>query len=339
MSDEPESGVEVLIVGAAGMLGRRLAQELARRGALGTRPIAQLVLADVVEPPVPPTTSVGAIESIVVNIGDPQAVSRLVASRPDVVFHLAAVVSGEAEADLEKGYAVNVDATRGLLEAIRIEGSRADYCPRVVFTSSIAVFGGPFPERIGDEFLTAPATSYGTQKVMSELLVSDYSRRGFLDGISLRLPTICVRPGAPNRAASGFYSNIMREPLVGKPAVLPVDSSVRHWFASPRSAVGFLTHAATLDTAQLGVRRALNMPGVTATVAEQIAALHRLAGQEAVDLIRHEPDPQIAELVSTWPQDFEAERALELGFVADASFEDILRVHVEDELGGEVGGE
>ncbi|HJV09864.1 MAG TPA: NAD-dependent epimerase/dehydratase family protein, partial [Burkholderiales bacterium] len=204
--------------------------------------------------------------------------------------------------------------------------------PRVVFTSSIAVFGAPFPEAIGDEFLNAPLTSYGTQKAIGELLLSDYSRRGFFDGIGLRLPTICVRPGQPNKAASGFFSGIIREPLAGQEAVLPVPETVRHWFASPRAAIGFLQHAAKLDTVKLGARRNLSMPGVSATVGEQIEALRTVAGERTVRLIRREPDATIMRIVEGWPRNFDTRRALALGFRADATFEDIIRIHIEDEV-------
>jgi nucleoside-diphosphate-sugar epimerase len=259
---------------------------------------------------------------------------KLVASRPDTIFHLAAIVSGEAEADFDKGYAINLDGTRFLFDAIRLESMKSHYKPRVVFSSSIAVFGAPFPEKIGDEFFTTPLTSYGTQKAIGELLLSDYSRRGFFDGIGIRLPTICIRPGKPNKAASGFFSNILREPLVGQEAVLPVSEDVRHWHASPRSAVGFLLHAATMDLGQLGWRRNLSMPGLSATVGEQIEALRRVAGEKAVKLIRREPDPMIAKIVSGWARDFDTSRAASLGFTAERSFDEIIRVHIEDELGG-----
>jgi nucleoside-diphosphate-sugar epimerase len=202
----------------------------------------------------------------------------------------------------------------------------------VVFTSSIAVFGSPFPDAIGDEFLNAPLTSYGTQKAIGELLLSDYSRRGIFDGIGIRLPTICVRPGKPNKAASGFFSGILREPLAGQEAILPVPDTVRHWFASPRSAIGMLMHAASLDTAQLGARRNLSMPGLTATIAEQIEALRRAAGDQAVKLIRREPDPIIMKIVEGWPRNFDTKRAVSLGFKADKTFDDIVRAHIEDEL-------
>ena len=202
--------------------------------------------------------------------------------------------------------------------------------------SSIAVFGAPFHDKISDDFFQTPRTSYGTQKAISELLLADYSRRGFLDGVGIRLPTICIRPGKPNKAASGFFSSILREPLIGQEAVLPVEDSVRHWHASPRAAVGFLIHAAEMDTAVLGTRRNLNMPGLSATVGEQIEALRRAAGDKAVALIRREHDPMVAEIVAGWAPDFDAARATELGFFADNAFDDIIRIHIEDELGGKL---
>jgi D-erythronate 2-dehydrogenase len=305
--------VRILVIGAAGMIGRKLASQLAKDRA------GELVLHDVVP-------FEGA--SVVSDLSAPGEAEKLLASRPDLIFHLAAVVSGEAEADFDKGYRVNLDGTRRLFEAIRKE----NYKPKVVFTSSIAVFGAPFPEAIGDEFLHAPLTSYGTQKAISELLLSDYSRRGFFDGIGIRLPTICVRPGKPNKAASGFFSGIIREPLNGQEAVLPVAESVRHWFASPRAAIGFLIHASRIPGEDLGTRRNLSMPGVAATVGQQIEALRKVAGEKAARLIRREPDPTIMRIVSGWPENFDARRALALGFRADESFEQIIRIHLEDEL-------
>ncbi|MGQ0654446.1 MAG: D-erythronate dehydrogenase [Betaproteobacteria bacterium] len=306
--------MRVLVIGAAGMIGRKLVERLARDGA------GELVLHDVV-----PFEG----SSVVSDLSTPGEAQKLLARRPDVIFHLAAVVSGEAEADFDKGYRINLDATRYLFEAIRKAGE--GYRPRVVFTSSIAVFGAPFPEAIGDEFLNAPLTSYGTQKAIGELLLADYSRRGFFDGVGIRLPTICVRPGKPNKAASGFFSGIIREPLAGQEAVLPVPDTVRHWFASPRAAIDFLIHASKIDTAKLGARRNLSMPGLCATVAEQIESLRRVAGENAVRLIRREPDPAIMRIVEGWPRNFDARRALELGFRADPSFDDIIRYHMEDE--------
>jgi nucleoside-diphosphate-sugar epimerase len=313
-----------LIIGAAGMIGRKLTERLVRDGGWG-----ELILHDVV----PPTAPSGA-KAVTSDLSVPGEAEKLVATRPDVIFHLAAVVSGEAEADFEKGYRINLDGTRYLFEAIRKVGD--GYRPRVVFTSSIAVFGAPFPDAIEDEFLNAPLTSYGTQKAIDELLLSDYSRRGFFDGIGIRLPTICVRPGKPNLAASGFFSGIIREPLAGQEARLPVAKAVRHWHASPRAAIGFLLHAATIDTAKLGTRRNLSMPGISVTVGEQIEALRKVAGEHAVKRIREQPDPVIQKIVEGWPRNFDAKRALQLGFRADSSFEEIIRIHVADELGGKI---
>ena len=322
--------MHILIIGAAGMLGRKTAQRLADRGMAGGKAVDRLTLADVV-PPTAPTGFAGRSESVVADLSQPGTAARLIAGRPDIVIHLAAVVSGDAEANFEKGYAVNLDGTRALFEAIRhVDG----YCPRVVFTSSVAVFGAPLPATIGDDHILTPLTSYGTQKAIGELLLADYSRRGFLDGIGIRLPTICVRPGAPNKAASGFFSSILREPLQGEPAVLPVAETVRHWFASPRAAVAFILHAAELDSARLGTRRNLTMPGVCATVADEIAALRRVAGDTAVALIRHAPDPAIAAIIAGWPEAFDTARAAALGFTPDASFDEIIRIHIEDEMGG-----
>ncbi len=217
---------------------------------------------------------------------------------------------------------INLDGTRMIFDALRREQalSGGAYRPRVVFTSSIAVFGAPFPEKIGDEFFTTPLTSYGTQKAICELLLSDYSRRGFFDGIAIRLPTICVRPGKPNMAASGFFSNIIREPLNGEPAVLPVEDDVRHHHASPRAAIGFLLHAASLDLTKLGARRALTMPGVSVTVAEQIEALRRIGGDKAVALIRREPNETIRRIVAGWPRQFDARRARGAGVCGGEGF-------------------
>ncbi len=323
--------MRVLVIGAAGMIGRKLMAKLATGAALG-RPVEHLTLVDVVAPQ-SPAGFAGAVDARTADLAQPGEAATLVAGRPDVIFHLAAIVSGEAEADFEKGYAVNLDGTRSLFEAIR---QQPGYTPRVVFTSSVAVFGAPFPETIGDEFFTTPLTSYGTQKAIGELLLSDYSRRGFLDGVGIRLPTICVRPGTPNKAASGFFSNIIREPLVGREAVLPVSDTVRHWYASPRAAVGFLLHAATMETEALGGRRNLSMPGLSATVGEEIEALRRVAGERAVKLIRREPDAAIERIVGGWPHRFDPRRAEALGFTAESSFADIIRVHIEDELGGVV---
>ena len=324
--------MHILVLGAAGMVGRKLTERLLRDGRLGSRDIARLTLQDVVAPEQPANPGF-AVDTVTCDFAVPGAAEKLVADRPDVIFHLAAIVSGEAELDFDKGYRINLDGTRMLLDAVRLAGG--GYKPRLVFTSSIAVFGAPFPDVIGDEFFHTPLLSYGTQKAIGELLLSDYSRRGFLDGIGIRLPTVCIRPGLANKAASGFFSNILREPLAGKEAVLPVSEDVQHWHASPRSTVGFLLHAATMDTAAAGSRRNLTMPGLTATVGEQIAALRRVAGDKVAARIRREPDPFIMGIVAGWPRSFEARRARELGFTTvENSFDDIIRIHIEDELGG-----
>ena len=326
--------MHVLIIGAAGMIGRKLAGRLAKDGAIGGREVAKLTLVDVV-PPATPQGLTGRVTPSTVDFALMDAPQALIASHPDLIFHLASIVSGEAETDFEKGYLVNLDGTRRLFEAIRLEGPA--YRPRLVFTSSIAVYGAPFPSKIPDDYTNAPLTSYGTQKAICELLLADYSRRAFFDGIGLRLPTICIRPGTPNKAASGFFSNILREPLAGKEAVLPVSEDVRHWFASPRAAIGFLLHAASLDLERVGPRRSINMPGLSATVADEIAALRRFGGDAAVRLIRHESDPTIERIISGWPRDFNVRRAQELGFIADRSFEEIVRAHIEDEMDGSGG--
>jgi D-erythronate 2-dehydrogenase len=325
--------MHILITGAAGMIGRKLTARLIDDGALGDRPIEKLTLIDVSAPARPDNFTARA-EAISADITEPATARAAITGRPDVIFHLAAVVSGEAELDFEKGVRVNFDGSRALFEAIRTAGD--GYRPRLIFSSSIAVFGAPFPEAIPDEFALTPLTSYGTQKGMVELLLADYSRRGFLDGVGVRLPNIVVRPGRPNKAASGFFSSIIREPLNGEEAVLPVEDTVRNWHASPRAAVGFLLHAAGLGREALGSRVNLTMPGVCCTVAEQIAALRRIAGDKVASRIRRQPDPLIAGIVGGWPSRFDARRALALGFRAENSFDEIIRAHIEDELGGRI---
>ncbi len=316
--------MHVMVLGAAGMIGRKLVASIVADGL----DAQALTLVDVVAPDVPAGFT-GRLRCLALDLGGDGVAERLVGLRPDLILHLAAVVSGEAERDFDKGYRTNLDGTRALFDAIRrVDG----YCPRVVFASSLAVFGAPLPKRVGDAQLLAPLTSYGTQKAITELLLEDYTRRGVLDGVALRLPTICIRPGAPNKAASGFFSSILREPLRGLPAVLPVGDGLRHWFASPRAAVGFFLHAAAIKTGALGHRRAITMPGVSATVAEMVEALRDAAGNDAVALIRREADPAIAAIVSGWPGDFDAARASALGFRAEADFAAIIRVYIEDDL-------
>jgi len=323
--------MNILIPGASGMLGRKLAARLVADNALHGRPIEKLTLVDA-RTAQPPDISAPRVEVLTADLADPATGQAAIAGRPGVIFHLAAVVSGEAELDFDKGMRANFNGSRALLEAIRAAGG--DYRPRFVFTSSIAVFGAPFPNAIADDFFLTPLTSYGAQKAMTELLLADYTRRGFVDGVGIRLPNIAVRPGKPNKAASGFFSSIIREPLNGEEAVLPVDDSVVQWHASPRAAVGFLLHAAGLDSKTLGPRINLNMPGVACTVGEQIAALRRIAGDGVAARIRRVPDPLIARMVAGWPTRFAPQRASALGFEAESSFDEIIRIHVEDELGG-----
>ena len=321
--------MHILIIGAAGMIGRKLTDRLIADRTLLTDSCA-LTLFDRVEAPLPEAH--GHATSLSGDLADKAQAERLASLRPDVIFHLASIVSGEAETDFQLGWQVNMTGSWQLLEALAAQTQSGAYCPKVIFTSSIAVFGPPYPEAIDDDFLCAPQTSYGAQKAAVELLVSDYSRKGFIDGMSIRLPTICVRPGKPNLAASSFFSGIIREPLSGQQAALPVDGDVRHWHASPRSAAGFLVHAAGLDTSRLEGRRSLNMPGVSCTVDEQIDALRAIAGEDAVRLIIPKPDEAVRRIVSGWPRNFTAERATSLGFVAETEFSQIITTYLEDDF-------
>ncbi|MFK7876556.1 MAG: D-erythronate dehydrogenase [Paracoccaceae bacterium] len=320
---------KILILGGGGMVGQKLAHRLADHGLDGHGAL-DVTLFDMSFPP----NGAPAAQRITGTLTDTKAVQAMAAAKYDVIFHLASIVSGEAETDFEKGWQTNMMPTWTLLEGLRAAHQTSDgaYVPRLVFTSSIAVFGGPFPDKIDDEFLSAPQTSYGAQKSICEQMISDFARKGYIDGISIRLPTICVRPGKANLAASSFFSGIIREPLNGMDAILPVADTVRHWHASPRAAAQFLTHAATLDTDRLDGRRALNMPGFSCTVAEQIEALRRAAGQAAVDRIKLQPDDAIAKIVHNWPRDFAPERALALGFQAERDFDEIIQVYIDDDL-------
>ena len=320
---------KILILGGGGMVGQKLANHLLASGLPGHKAL-DITLFDMAFP----LKQDGRLRCITGSLTDAQNITMLARLRPDIVFHLASIVSGEAESNFDAGWQVNMFTMWHYLEALKalhIESNRA-YVPKIIFTSSIAVFGGPFPEQIDDTFLSAPQTSYGAQKASCELLLSDFSRKGFVDGISLRLPTICVRPGKANLAASSFFSGIIREPLNGQKAILPVDESVRHWHASPRAAAEFLRHAATLDSGLLENRRALNLPGVSCTVAEQIEALRRAAGQSVIKLIERQPDDTIINIVSSWPRNFTAKRARALGFQAEASFDEIIATYIQDDL-------
>lgn len=326
--------MKILIIGAGGMIGAKLATRLAKQAQVDGQTITSMTLVDVVQPQAPAISADAniQIDAEVADLTRAGVAETLVTNQPDIIFHLAAVVSGEAEADFDKGYRINLDGTRFLLEAIRAVHENSEYTPTLIFASSIAVYGAPFPETIPDDFHLTPQTSYGTQKAICELLIADYNRRGILQGIGLRLPTICIRPGLPNKAASGFFSNILREPLNGKSAVLPVSDQVKHWFASPRTAIDFLIHATTLSKEAIGLRCNLNLPGLCASVAEQIDALERAAGSDALKLIKRQDDTTIQSIVSGWPEAFDAQRALQLGFQSETSFDEIIKVYVEDEL-------
>ena len=321
--------MKILILGGAGMVGQKLLNKILDKQELRNKKVSEITLFDIIKAPYPDNTTIPIITKSG-DISDPSVSADIVSSKPDVIFHLAAIVSGQAEQEFDLGWNINAKGSWGLFEAIRSQGD--DYCPRVVFTSSIAVFRAPFPDKIPDNFFTTPLTSYGAQKAISELLLADYSRKGMIDGISIRLPTICVRPGKPNLAASGFFSGIIREPLNGQEAILPVDTDVRHWHATPRSAAGFLIHAAEIDTKKLDNRITLNMPGLSATVQEQIDALGRVAGNDVIKLIKHQPDPVIQKIVSGWARDFDTQRSIDLGFKAESNFDEIIKIYIEDDL-------
>jgi len=322
--------MEVLITGGAGFLGSKLARQLLARGTLAgpsgqPEKISRITLLDQVaaqgfdDPRIAVMTGDAANAAVIAKVLTPSVQS---------VFHLAAVVSGEAESDFDLGMRINLDATRILLEQARKNGNR----PRVVFTSSVAVFGGDLPPKVLDTTPATPQGSYGAQKAMCELMVTDYSRKGFVDGRSLRLPTVTVRPGKANKAASSFASGIIREPLNGVVSVCPVPPDTKVWALSPRSTVHNLIHAHELDSAAFGSAGAVNLPGLTTTVGEMVAAMGRVAGAETMKLVEWKEDPAILKLVRTWPGDFVTARAEKMGFVHDANFDEVVKAYVEEEL-------
>ena len=318
--------MDILITGAAGFLGRQLTRALLARGTILLdgieRPFERIVCFDTVEGPV----SDPRVRNVAGSIVDAATVDALVGPQTGVVAHLAAVVSGTAEADFDLGMRVNVDGTRHLLEACRA----ARTCPRVLFSSSIAVFGGDLPPVVTDATTPTPQGSYGVQKLICEQLVQDYTRKGFVDGRSVRVPTVVVRPGAPNGAASGFASGILREPLAGREAILPVDPSTEMWLASPRAVTRMLLHALALPAEAWGWNRSLNLPGLVASMRDELEALRRVGGDAAVALVREQPEPAVRALVRTWAGRFETPRALAMGFVADADVDAVVRAYVED---------
>jgi len=321
--------MKILIIGAAGMIGQKLIIKLLSIKSLNGKKIKELILFDVIKSPKIEDSHIkikiksGDLSNLMVS-------KKLIKDKPDLIFHLAAIVSGHAEKEFELGWNINTRGSWGLFEAIRLMGK--GYCPKIVFTSSITVYGAPFADRISDEFFTTPLTSYGSQKAVTEILLSDYSRKGMLDGIALRFPTICVRPGKPNLAASGFFSGIIREPLNGQMAILPVSPETRHYFASPRSAINFLIHAAELDLKKLENRISLNMPGLSATVQEQIESLKRVSGNDVAKLIQYKPNLDIQKIVRSWAKDLAATRAKCLGFIAEKTFDEIIKIYIEEDL-------
>ncbi|MEW5880093.1 MAG: D-erythronate dehydrogenase [Pseudomonadota bacterium] len=316
--------MKIVVTGGAGFLGQLLIRALLERGRLtradGTEAeIGQIVSVDQAQPgKLIVDERVGYVAG---DIGAPQFLSHVLAADTDSVFHLAAVVSGAAEADFDLGMRVNLDGTRALLDACRT-GKRT---PRVVFASSVAVFGGPLPQVVTDDTTPTPQSSYGVQKLVGELLVGDYSRKGYIDGRAVRLPTIVVRPGKPNAAASSFASGIIREPLAGEVAICPVEPDTAMWLLSPGAAIRNLIHAHELPADAWGGRRALNLPGLTLTVREMIEALRAVGGDAAVDRIQWQPDERIRAIVRTWPARFETRRADALGFVRDTDFVEVVR--------------
>ncbi|MGP9807781.1 D-erythronate dehydrogenase [Halomonas sp. AOP12-C2-37] len=318
--------MHIAITGAAGFLGQRLVQQLLARGELRQQPITRLTLIDQVEAPQPSQSDV-SVTSLAVDITKPGALDSVLDQHPDVIYHLAAVVSSAAEADFDLGMLVNFDATRALLEGCR---ARDLSNTRLIMASSVAAYGGDLPDVLDDMTALQPQTSYGTQKAMCELLINDYSRRGFIDGLVLRLPTIVIRPGRPNAAASSFASSILREPLNGEKAVCPVSVNQPLFVMSPDKVIDALVHGADIAQEALGKFRAFILPGITTHVAEMLDALQEIAGPEAVALVHHEQDPRIEPLVASWPARFETAKATQLGFVGDRDFRQIVDAYVAE---------
>jgi D-erythronate 2-dehydrogenase len=310
--------MNILITGGGGFIGSRLAQALHAR-----HPEARIRLLDIGFPAGPGKP----FECVTGDLASPDVIAKALGGDTDTVFHLAAVVSGGAEADFDLGYRVNLDGTRALLEACR----KLPMPPKFVFASSVAAFGGVLPETLDDSTTPAPQTSYGTQKVIGEYLVADFTRKGMIDGRSMRLPTVVVRPGKPNLAASSFASGIIREPLAGQPSECPVPEATGVWILSPRRVVEAFVHAWELPSSAWPTTRVVNLPGITLTVREMIDAMGRVAGRQAVDLVTFKPDARIQGIVKTWPVRFRTERAAAMGFTADADFDSIVRDHIENE--------
>ena len=310
--------MKILITGGGGFIGSRLAEALRARD-----PSAKITLLDMAFPP----GLEAKFDCIAGDVASSKVIAKAMASDTDAIFHLAAVVSGGAEADFDLGYHVNLDGTRELLEAAR----KLAKPPRFVYASSVAAFGGELPDVLDDTTTPAPQTSYGTQKVIGEYLVADFTRKGFVDGRSMRLPTIVVRPGKPNLAASSFASGIIREPLAGVEAICPVPDTTGVWILSPRRVVEAFLHAHDLPSSAWPTTRVVNLPGITLSVRQMIDAMGRVAGADTVKRVKFKPDARIQGIVETWPVRFRTERATAMGFKADTDFESIVRDHVANE--------
>jgi nucleoside-diphosphate-sugar epimerase len=318
--------MHLVIIGGGGFIGTRLATELLENGGLADGSVDHMTLVDIGFPP--NRFSDSRVEYLQADFSDEKVIARILQPAPDIIFHLAAIVSGEAEKNFDLGMKVNFHASLHLLESCRRLGIR----PRIVFTSSCGVFGGDVTKVIADETAPKPRSSYGTQKAMVELLMNDYSRRGFVDARSLRLPTIAVRPGKPNAATSSFISSIIREPLNGLRATYPVPVTSRFWILSPKRVVENLIHAANIGEKKLGDDRMINLPGLTVSIDEMIQSLEKIGGKDVVRLISHEPDEFLQRIVLTWPPDFETRRANDLGFARDSSVDEIIKSYIEENL-------
>lgn len=319
--------MKIVILGGAGFIGQKLAAKLAKGGKLRDQQITQIVLCDMVEPQQVFTAGF-PIEFRKFDMTNEKSVASVIDDDTDVIFHLASIVSGQAEADLELGYKVNLDGMQHLLK----RAYSLTNVPVIVFSSSIAVYGADTPQPIEDHYIRSPQSSYGTQKVICELLLNDYSRKGLIDGRGVRLPTITVRPGKPNAAASSFLSSIIREPLSGQKAICPVREDYRHYFSSPRTIINNIIHAAEIDSADLGDDRNIVLPGISTTVTNMLASLRKVAGDEVADLVEFKADPVIENIVYNWVSDVNPKKALSLGFQKDDSFDDFIKAHIEDEL-------
>ncbi|WP_111413646.1 D-erythronate dehydrogenase [Billgrantia lactosivorans] len=318
--------MHIVITGAAGFLGQRLVARLLARGELKGQPLHRLTLVDQVEPELPFSDAV-EVEGLALDIAEPGALDEVLDARPQVIYHLAAVVSSAAEEDLDLGMEVNFDATRALLDGCRERGLATT---RLVMASSVAAYGGDLPAVLDDMTALQPQNSYGTQKAMCELLINDYSRRGLVDGCVLRLPTIIVRPGRPNAAASSFASSLLREPLNGEEAVCPVAAELALFVMSPGKVIEALVHGAEVPGEALAPFRAFMLPGITVSVAEMLETLRRVGGEQALALVRHERDPRIEAIVAGWPARFDSRRARALGFGGDRDLDEIVQAFLRE---------